>query len=60
MFPAEAYLVAALVLFVCAVLLEGVWFALDSVERFMFGLLVFVCVVGTFILASETLWLMRS
>lgn len=59
MFPTEAYLITALVLFVCAVLLEGVWFTVDNVERFMFCVLVFVCVMGTFLITCEVAWLQR-
>lgn len=59
MFPAEVCLIATLVLFVCAVLLEGVWFTLDNVERFMFCILVFVCVVGTFLITCEVARLQR-
>ena len=60
MFPAEAYLIAAIVLFVCVVLLEGVWFTLDAVERSMFCILVFVCVVGTFLITCEVVWLQHN
>ena len=59
MFPTEAYLIAASVLFVCAALLEGVWFTLDTVERSLFCILVFVCVMGTFLITCEVVWLQR-